>query len=93
LEEFDWDPVVARRFAFEQRLNCFEDLIQSEFLDEGGVRFSCDSRQDVVPTTGLRFLGAQEMRFRGVKFCVEFGDVLGEVGLTPDRAILCLQFS
>jgi hypothetical protein len=41
----------------------------------------------------LHFLGAREMRFRGVEFCAEFGDVLGEVGLTPDRATLCLQFS
>jgi hypothetical protein len=81
------------RFAFGQRLNRFEDLIQSEFLDEGGVRFGCDSRRDAVPAAGLRFLGAWEMRFRGVDFCVEFDDVLGEVGLTPDRATLCLQFS
>ncbi|CAM6075605.1 unnamed protein product [Sphagnum tenellum] len=69
---------MALRFAFRQRLNHFEDLIQSEFLDEGGIRFGCDSRQDAIPTAGLRFLGAREMHFRRVEFCVEFGDVLGE---------------
>jgi hypothetical protein len=84
---------MARHFTFGQRLNRFEDLIQSEFLDEGGVCFSCDSRRDAIPAAGLRFLGAREMRFRGVEFCVEFSDVLGEVRLTLDRATFCLQFS
>jgi hypothetical protein len=66
------------------------DLFQNEVLDEGCVCFVCDSYRNTILAAGLRFLGAWEVCFQGVEIGVEFSDVMGEVGLTSDRAMLYL---
>ncbi len=90
-EKFSQQTNVAWGFPLGQRGDGICHLCHCEFLGHLGVHVLCDPGRHAFPAPFLSFCSVWWGLFNYVKFCVELGDVVGEVLLSGDCPPIYVQ--